>query len=98
MPREDEKTQLINLEDSVLLLKQNAEQILAVVKESFTSYDFDGRPIQEDCDRMQSNGELLECLWSGAFNLLATEERTASSEVSLALKKVRNISYCRSPS
>lgn len=76
-------------EDRIRILKQNAEQILAVVKETFSGYDFNGQTAQKNCERAQSDGELLDCLWSQALVALAAEKRSIESEAIPALMEVR---------
>ena len=76
-------------EDRVRVIKQNAEQILGVVKETFTHYAFDGRLVHADCTTTESDGELLECLWSRATVALAAERHSAKSEAVPALMEVR---------
>lgn len=77
------------IEDKVRILKQNAEQILAVVKETFTGYTFEGRSMQADCTNMRSDGEVLDCLWSQASVELAAGTHSVESKTLPALMQVR---------
>ncbi len=79
----------IKTEDKIRILKQNAEQILAVVKETFTGFAFNGRLVQPDCKKTTSDGELLDCLWSQASAELAAGTRSANLKAMPALMEVR---------
>lgn len=76
-------------EDKIRIVKQNAEQILAVVKETFASFAFDGGSVQADCKKSTSDGELLDCLWSQASAELAAGTRSANLKAMPALMEVR---------
>ncbi|KAL8791432.1 MAG: hypothetical protein Q9213_000048 [Squamulea squamosa] len=49
--------------DSVRLLKQNAEQVLGVVQETFSTVSFDDNPHSEACEDIAFDGARLACLW-----------------------------------
>jgi len=76
-------------EDKIRILKQNAQQILAVVKETFTGFVFDGASVQADCKKAASDGELLDCLWSQASAELAAGTRSAKLKAMPAVMEVR---------
>ncbi len=79
----------IETEDKIRILKQNAEQILAVVKETFTGFAFGGGSVQADCEKTTSDGELLDCLWSQASTEVAAGTRSANLKAMPALLEVR---------
>jgi len=79
----------VETDDKIHILKQNAQQILAVVKETFTGFASDGRSVQADCKKTTSDGELLDCLWSQASVELATGTRSADLKAMSALMEVR---------
>ena len=53
-------------EDRVRLLKQNAAQILRIVRETFSNHNFDGSSTRHSNDEACSDGESLEILWTTA--------------------------------
>ncbi|KAL8771357.1 MAG: hypothetical protein Q9209_003263 [Squamulea sp. 1 TL-2023] len=55
--------------DNVRLLKQNAEQVLGVVQETFSTLSFNDYPHSEACADITSDGARLACLWSWVRNL-----------------------------
>ena len=60
-------------------MRQNAEQILAIVKKTFPENSFDGRVVQH-CAESQSDGDLLDCLWSKAIQSVEVKGQHMSVE------------------
>ena len=76
-------------EDRVILIQQNARQILKVVKETFTGYLFDGQVVVSDCSLEKSDGEILVCMWSQVVYTLDSKNRVNVAGKLGALTKVR---------
>ena len=50
-------------DERVLLMKQNAQQVLRIMKATFGDMFFDNVAISVDCDQSLSKAESLKCLW-----------------------------------
>lgn len=74
--------------NKVRILRQNAEQILGIVKETFTGHSFDGRSCETDCAGNGSDGELLGCLWSKAAGTSLASEQSKNTTAIAALTEV----------
>lgn len=73
------------------LVKQNADQILAVVKETFHEYTFDRRSNRR-CTGLESDGALLDCLWSNAITAEEAGNQTGGAKMLPALLDVSLLS------
>ncbi|KAL8829708.1 MAG: hypothetical protein Q9191_001861 [Dirinaria sp. TL-2023a] len=61
-------------EHKIQIMRQNAEQILAIVKETFPDFLFNRQPAQH-CGELRSDAELLSCLWSKAMQAAEDESQ-----------------------
>ncbi|KAF1811998.1 alkaline phosphatase-like protein [Eremomyces bilateralis CBS 781.70] len=81
-----------NGKDRLQLLKQNARQMLSLVKETFRSEDFEPSTKRDNCNDMDSEGAELACLWkeaeaSGDNERLVLSRREPHLEQAFAFKK-----------
>ena len=74
-------------EHKIRIMRQNAQQILAIVKETFPDISFDGQSAQH-CGGLQSDGEVLNCFWSKAMQNAENESKPVSAEALSALANV----------
>lgn len=75
-------------EERIGLMRQNAHQILRVVKETFTGQSFDRRAVVSDCSHEESDEEIISCMWSQVTHALDSRTQTNAVEVLRALTAV----------
>lgn len=74
-------------------MRQNAHQVLRVIKETFTGQSFDRRAVVSDCSYGKSDGEVISCMWSQVTHALDPGTQTNAVEV---LQTLTAVSLARS--
>lgn len=69
-------------------MRQNAHQILRVVKETFNGQSFDRRAVKSNCSHEDSDGEIISCMWSQVTHTLDFNDQSNGVEVLRALTAV----------
>ena len=77
------------LGDRPRAVRQNAEQILRLVRDAFPSNSIQSHKDAIDCMAELSDGELLSCLWSEALRTAAAGSKRDASDVTDAMTRVR---------
>lgn len=87
----------VTLEDRVHIIKQNAVQILGIVKETFPGHEFDIHTISQRGEGPSGDGQRLEDLWIAAESALSASTDSqrevalqAFVEVHLHLEHIRH--------
>ena len=76
-------------DDRTRLLRQNAAQVLDIVKETFPSHNFDKH--SRHLERPKSDGEILESLWHAA----TTSEGGVGATPKEELQALFDVNYLR---
>ena len=66
---------------------RNAQQLLRIVKATFTDTHFDGQPDPSSCNHPSSDAERLHCLWDGA-RAVVNDQKATTTAVLAALTAV----------
>ena len=69
-------------------MQQNARQILEIVGGTFPGLPFDGTTDGIDCASLNSDGEILDCLWSRATKSLDPPDHVDGAEALRAYTEV----------
>jgi hypothetical protein len=56
-------------------MRQNAQQIMDIVRGAFPKESFDGSSRESMCTQPQGDGELLSCLWINATSLSSSDQK-----------------------